>query len=441
MDEARKFIRANKDRPFFCYLPVTPPHGMFSIPDEDPAWRIYKDEPWPEPARRYAAMITMVDRQIGEVLELLKEVGVADNTLVIVCGDNGGNDYFRDKDHPRGFHGPNVDPKTGVAFRGKKGTVYEGGLRIPVIAYWPGRIPGGRVSDHLSYFPDFLPTFAELAGAKAPADVDGISMLPELLGEPDKQKQHEYLYWELGQQTAVRMGSWKAVRPRRAAAWQLYDLSRDVSEANDVSADHPDVLARMKGFAEAAHEPVREGDWGDRTLHEKDRRAKGGRANRRNRRRVTVNTLPKRDLIPRGDWKLVYVSSESTSNGKLAKNAFDGDPRTHWHTRFGAEIARHPHELIVDMGREREVRGFVYLARQDRGWNGALGKCEFFVGELLQQVRGAKDPTLAAEFAKVKKAQRVECKPTRGRYLRVRILTEVNGGPWASIAELGAIGK
>ncbi|MCR9245145.1 MAG: arylsulfatase [bacterium] len=277
-DGAKKFIRANKDQPFFCYMPVTPPHGFFNIPDEDPAWQIYKDKEWPEDARRYAAMVTMLDRQVGELLALLRELGVANNTIVMFGGDNGGKDYFKDEDHPRGFHAPNVDPKTKVEFRGQKGHLYEGGLRIPMIAYWPGRIEGGRVSEHLCYFPDFLPTFAEIAGAKVPGDLDGISFVPELFGEAAagrKQQRHEYLYWELGRQVAVRMGSWKAIQPLRGGPWELYDLSRDVSEQEDVAEAHADILAKMQRFAKAAHEPARVGTFTDRSKQRKDARARG----------------------------------------------------------------------------------------------------------------------------------------------------------------------
>jgi arylsulfatase A-like enzyme len=278
-EESQKFISANKERPFFCYLPVTPPHGIFDIPDEDPAWKIYKDKPWPEQTRRYAAMATMLDRQVGEVFDLLKELGLEKDTLVFFCGDNGGNDYFRDKEHPRGFHGANVDPKTGVEFRGKKGTLYEGGLRVPMIAHWPGRIEPGQVSDLLWYFPDVLPTLSELAGASAPDDVDGISIVPTLLGEAAvgrKQELHEYLYWEIVGKAAVRMGDWKAVRPDSKKDWELYDLSKDVSEANDLADEQTKILAKMKTLAQQASEPVREGVFHDETLHQRDRAAKYG---------------------------------------------------------------------------------------------------------------------------------------------------------------------
>jgi arylsulfatase A-like enzyme len=278
VDEAKQFIRQNKDRPFFCYMPVTPPHGMFDIPESDPAWKLYADKPWPLEARRYAAMVTMLDRQVGEVLALLKELGLEQKTLVLFSGDNGGNDYFVDAEHPRGFHAPNVDPKTGVEFRGRKGLLYEGGLRVPMVARWPGRIEPGRVSDQLCYFPDVLPTLAELAGAEPPEDIDGISLVPELLGEAAagrQQEQHEYLYWELNGQTAVRQGQWKAVQPRNQP-WELYDLSRDISETKNLAAEYADMLAKLAKIAKQAHQPAVEGVFHNREIHERDRRAKFG---------------------------------------------------------------------------------------------------------------------------------------------------------------------
>lgn len=278
-NEAVKFIRENKDRPFFCYLPVTPPHGIFDIPDDDSAWANYKDKEWPESAKRYAAMVSMIDRQVGELTELLTELGLYENTIFFVSGDNGGADYFPSKKQPRGFHGANVHPETGVEFRGRKGNLYEGGLRIPMMVRWPGKIEPGQVSDLLWYFPDVLPTLAELADAAPPDDIDGISIVPELLGEEAagrKQEQHEYLYWELGGQTAVRMQNWKAIRPKAKGAWQLFDLSEDISEKDDVASSHPDVLKKLITYAEQAHTPVREGTYEDTSLHERDRRAKYG---------------------------------------------------------------------------------------------------------------------------------------------------------------------
>ena len=436
---AMDFIRQNQERPFFCYLPITPPHGMFNIPDTDPAWKTYRDQPWPEPARRYAAMVTMVDRQVGQLLDLLRSLNLEKKTIVFFCGDNGGNDYFRDAEHPRGFHGANVDPATGVEFRGKKGNLYEGGLRIPMIARWPDSVKSGGVSDLLWYFPDVLPTLAELAGAAIPEDVDGLSVVPTLLGTATadrQQPQHDYLYWELSGQTAVRVQNFKAIQPGRKRDWELYDLGRDPSERNNLATTQPQLLTRLKAMAQRAHEPVKEGVFVDRALHEKDRRAKFGGRQRPARRKV--HTLSKQGLIPNRGWKVFRVSSESRFNRRLAARAIDGDPRTHWHTQFRAELAKHPHELVIDLGSERVIRGFRYLPRQDGGWNGAIARCEFSVSTAPD---GFGEPIVTTVFKKSRAAQEAACDGVRGRYVRLRILSEVNGGPWASIAELGVVGE
>ncbi len=148
-----------------------------------------------------------------------------------------------------------------------------------MIVRWPGKIKAGQVSDLLWYFPDVLPTVAELAGARVPADIDGLSIVPELLGEEASgrnQPRHESLYWELTGQVAVRKGNWKAIRPGKNRKWELYDLSRDVSETQDLSEKHAEVLAQLKAFAQEAHQPVEEGNFFDREIHERDRRAKFG---------------------------------------------------------------------------------------------------------------------------------------------------------------------
>lgn len=279
-EAAMSFVREHSGQPFFCYMPFTPPHGNFDIPDSDPAWPLYRDKSWPEDARRYAAMVSMVDRQVGELLALLKELQIDDNTVIFFSGDNGAADYFRSPEFPRGVHSGNKNPRSGIEYRGSKGTLYEGGVRIPFLARWTGHFPAGRVSEHLGYFPDVLPTIAELTGATPPADTDGISIVPELLG-PDaagrEQKRHEYLYWELSNWKAIRQGPWRAVQQKPDADWELYDLSTDPSESRDVAAMHPAVLNRLTTLAAGAHEPVREGTFTTTDRHERDRRAKFGR--------------------------------------------------------------------------------------------------------------------------------------------------------------------
>ncbi|NQT85723.1 arylsulfatase [bacterium] len=262
-NEAMKFIRENKDRPFFCYLPYTLPHGLWGMPEDDPSWLMYKDMKLGGKGQRrdcdpnvYAAMVHLADRNMGEILGLLKELGIDDNTIVVFSGDNGGQAYFRDAAHPRGVFEPNS-----TVFRGGKGSLLEGGLRVPYLVRWPGRIKAGSVADHLCYFADVMPTLGEAAGARPPDDIDGISFLPTLLGKGE-QKQHDYLYWEYMGQTAVRKGNWKAFMSRKQP-WQLFDLAKDSLEENDLASQHPDILKEMVAYAKSAHIPAKGGSWVD----------------------------------------------------------------------------------------------------------------------------------------------------------------------------------
>jgi hypothetical protein len=309
-----------------------------------------------------------------------------------------------------------------------------------MLVRWPGRIQPGRVSDLLWYFPDMLPTLAELAGATPPADIDGLSIVPELLGESvarRPQPQHDFLYWELGPQTAVRVRNWKAIRPRPNQPWELYDLSKDISEEHNVAAQNADVLDRMMGIADKAHEPVREGVFHDTTLHEKDRRAKFGETAAPADGTSRTESLPSEGLIANKNWKVVRASSENKGNQRFAASAIDGNPATLWHTQFQPTLEKPPHELVIDLGAEHTIRGFCYLARQDTGWNGVIEDCEFFVSDAPNRFA---DPVAKVTFQKTRKPQEVNCEPVKGRYIRLRALSEVNGGPWASVAELGVIG-
>ncbi len=450
MEEALMFLREHQSGPFFCYLPITPPHGLFDIPQDDPAWDQYRGDDWVEDpevsqdARNYAAMVTMVDRNVGQVLDLLAELGLEQDTIVFFTGDNGGQDRFASKAHPRGYFGPNVNPLNGVEFRGGKGSLYEGGLRIPFLVRWPGKIAEGRVSDLLCYQPDVLPTLAELAGVTPPDDIDGISVLPEILGEAAvgrPQEQHEFLYWEHGPQIAVRMDHWKAIQAKKDSPWALYDLRHDVSETTNVAEEHPEILARLQRFAEQSHEPVRSGEFLDpqRTRHEKDRRAKFGVAPAKagpSSRRWILPQEP--NLIPATQYRLVRFSSHNEGNDRQAGYAIDGDPETVWHSQFSGTLARPPHELVIDLGESREISGFRYLARQNGSWNGTFARTEFCVGESPDDFG---EPVVTAVFGKMRTPQSADCaEPVRGRYVLVRALSEVNDGPWASAAEIGIVG-
>ncbi len=292
MKAAFAFIRNHKEEPFFCYLPITPPHGMYDIPKDDPAWKLYEGEAWmrdpdvDQDAKNYAAMVTMTDRHVGETLDLLKELGIDEKTIVFFSGDNGGQDRFKSDAYPRGYFGPNVNPLTGQEFRGGKTNLYEGGLRIPFLVRWPGRIQPGRVSEFMFYQVDMFPTLTEIAGAKNPNGLDGRSILPLLLGDPaveDDAYNHDVFYWEFREQHAVRSGPWKAIKPGKHKSWELYQVEKDPSETNDHAVKNPRKLVELIALAKAAHEPVRPGTFSDpeRKAHERDRWAKWGTSRER----------------------------------------------------------------------------------------------------------------------------------------------------------------
>lgn len=247
--EALQFVEQNRKGPFFLYLAVTLPHanneggknGM-----EVPDYGIYADKDWPEPDKGRAAMIARLDRGVGRVVQKLKDLGLENNTLVFFASDNGS--------HREGGANPEFFHSSGP-WRGIKRDLYEGGIRVPLIAHWPGWIKAGSVTDHLSAFWDFLPTLAELAGAPCPADTDGISLLSTLLGRPEQQRKHEFLYWEFhegGSKQAARMGRWKAVRLNPTGKLELYDLQMDRGETHNVADNHPDVVAKIEKYLTTA---------------------------------------------------------------------------------------------------------------------------------------------------------------------------------------------
>jgi len=450
MDEALEFIKTNHQKPFFCYLPITPPHGMYDIPADDPAWKLYENDAWikdpkiSQDTKNYAAMVSMVDHNLQQVLDLLKELELEQNTIVFFTGDNGGQDRFRSQQHPRGFFGPNVNPVNNVEFRGGKGNLYEGGLRIPFIVRWPGKITPGQTSDLLFNQVDILPTLAELTGTQAPKDVDGLSILPELIGQQQagrEQEQHRFLYWEFGSQTAVRMKNWKAIQSKKNRPWELYDLDQDLSEAHDVAQQHPEIINQMKEFAQQSHEPVMEGTYTTKVRHERDRQAKFGTSKRLppSKKAGKMNRIKHPNLIAPENIKILKFSSENRPNDKMASYAFDGKSNTIWHTQFSNELKSHPHELILDLGKPMSIVGFRYLARQDGGWNGTFANTEFSISDTPDSFPSSQ---LNATFKKTNLVQSADLKtPVLGRFIKIKILSEVNQGPWASAAELGVIAQ
>jgi len=257
VDAALEFVRAHADGPFFLYVPFTIPHLALQVPEDSLAEYagLWDDPPYegghgylPHPAPRaaYAAMVTRMDRDVGRLLDLLDELELARDTVVFFASDNGPT-YERIGGSDSEFF------RSAGPFRGLKGSLYEGGIRVPLLVRWTGQIEPGRVSDHLSAFQDVLPTVADLAGAEAPSGIDGLSFAPTLLDEGE-QAQHDYLYWEFrayGGQQAVRMGDWKGVRQGMAAgnrAIELYDLGRDVEETTDLARLHPELVERMRAL-------------------------------------------------------------------------------------------------------------------------------------------------------------------------------------------------
>ena len=257
--EALKWVEKNKDRPFFLYLAVTIPHANNQAGPrgmEVPSYEPYADKDWPDPQKGHAAMITRLDGDVGRLMALLKKLGIDENTLVIFTSDNG--------PHREGGARPEFFDSNGP-LKGKKRDLYEGGIRVPGIARWPGHIAAGAVSGHPWAFWDFLPTACEIAGAETPKGIDGISFLPAMLGR--KQRAHEFLYWEFHEgrssSQAVRMGTWKGVRKTPSGPLELYDLPRDLGEENNVASEHPDVVKKIEAYlavarTESKHWPLRD---------------------------------------------------------------------------------------------------------------------------------------------------------------------------------------
>jgi arylsulfatase A len=270
-EHALQFIEKNKDRPFFLYYPTTIPHAELLLPEENLAQFRGKFLPEnvysganPGDARfregaygtqkechaAFAAMVTLLDKQVGEVLAKLKELGLEKNTLVIFTSDNG--------PHLEGGADPDYFDSNGP-LQGYKRDLYEGGIREPMIAWWPGHIGAGSKTDHVSAFWDVMPTVAELAGIDPPKNIDGISFLPTLLNQ-NGQKEHDYLYWEFhenGGRRALREGDWKLVQynlfDSEKTITELYDLSEDIGEENNVANEHPELANEMLELMKSAH--------------------------------------------------------------------------------------------------------------------------------------------------------------------------------------------
>ena len=245
---ALNFIRINQKHPFFLYLAYTIPHANNELKDkgmEVPGDAPYSKEDWPQQEKNKAAMIARLDVDVGKILEKLKELKIDQDTILFFSSDNG--------PHKEG----GVDPKffqSSGPLRGIKRDLYEGGIRVPMIVRWPGRIKAGSTQDQVWAFWDFMPTAAELAGVKPPKGIDGISVVPTLFGMK-QTNQHDFLYWEFherGFQQAVRAGDWKAIKPGTDKPLELYNLKTDPAERENVADQHPEVVAKMGAYLKIA---------------------------------------------------------------------------------------------------------------------------------------------------------------------------------------------
>lgn len=239
-DFAEDFLRQQTGEPFFLYLPFTTPHAKIEVPDLGE----YANENWGEKEKTLAAMITRLDGYVGRIVALVKELGLDENTIILFASDNGASGSSHEFFHRSG------------PLRAKKGALYEGGIRTPAVVRWPGKVPAGTVSDVPWYFADFLPTAGALAGVRPPEGIDGVNVLPTLLGGDQPSLQSRFLYWEthdggaLAQ--AVRWGKWKAVRYGIHEPLELYNVNEDLAETRNVAADNADVVTRIEKYLETA---------------------------------------------------------------------------------------------------------------------------------------------------------------------------------------------
>lgn len=268
--EALQFIQASKDKPFFLYYATPVPHVSLQVPPDEPSLAEYQKAfagsdpaydgkkgylPTENPRATYAAMVTRMDRTLGKFRELLKQTGLDENTLIVFTSDNGAT--FNGGYDREFFEG-------NKPLRGMKTQLWDGGIRVPFIVAWPGKVQPGQVSKFVGASWDLFPTFAEAVGFELPSGLDGVSILPTLTGRTAEQKPHEHLYWETvaGGNQAVRMGPWKGIRlgvsKNANAPVQLFNLEKDIAETTNVAAGHPDIVAKIAAIMTAGRVPSAE---------------------------------------------------------------------------------------------------------------------------------------------------------------------------------------
>ncbi|MBN1517378.1 sulfatase-like hydrolase/transferase [Candidatus Sumerlaeota bacterium] len=411
--QAIDFIDAHASEPWLLYYAAPAPHASLQVPQDslnyymlDAVSSAFEPEqvysggdfsPQSKPRAAYAAMITRLDSDIGEILQKIDDLALSDDTIVIFTSDNGpANEGGVD----RGY----FDSSGGL--RGGKQELYEGGIRAPLIVKWPGCVKAGTVCGHICAAWDLLPTIAEACGAVMQEESDGISLMPALT-EADTQAEHAYLYWELnshdGGLQAVRMGDWKAVRSdvlnNPEAEFELYDLCTDPAEINNVALLQPDVIEQIKQIVGAARTVSEDFPFPDLEGYEAWR--------------------PR--ALEKSGWTLVRVDSESKTDGEDATSAFDGDETTWWSTSASPSPDPLPHEIVIDLGRERRLNGFVYLPRTDGETDGMIKDFEFYIGadpDTLDTV------VASGQFPQEQDYQCVDFDCTRGRYVMLRAISE-----------------
>lgn len=254
--ESSNFIEANKDQPFFLYLALVLPHAnnearaMSGNGSESPNISRFADKSWSEPSRGFAAMVTDVDYAVQQLMATVEQCGIDQKTLILFTSDNG--------PHQEAGHDLSLFNSSG-GLRGTKRALYEGGIRVPLLARLPGKIAPQSVTSHIAYQADIFATMAQWIGEPIPDDLDGVSFLPTLVGRSEEQKPHPYLYWEFyeqGSRQAVRFGNWKAIRePMLTGPIQLYDLSVDEAESNNLAESNPELVNQAKAMMNQAHRP------------------------------------------------------------------------------------------------------------------------------------------------------------------------------------------
>lgn len=250
-ERALQFIRDSHDEPFFLYAAFTLPHfsstiedeDRFAVPDTDP----YTSKDWDEQSKKYAAMVHMLDQDVGRIVGLIDDLGLKSKTLIVFTSDNGGHDVIW-----KGFD-------TNGPLRGYKRDLTEGGIRVPFIARWPGKIPANKTSTEMISFQDMMPTFAHLAGVKIPENMDGISVVNAFMGKEQKEK-HPFLYWDYGHcrdryDQAVRLGKWKGIRLGKGEKIQLFNLNLDIGERNNVAGSYPEIVNEIDRIMKEASIP------------------------------------------------------------------------------------------------------------------------------------------------------------------------------------------